>query len=649
MTQATLEGTVDEYTVMYTPQVRQKQKKWHDGVAKYYYFNSLLVLYNESNVKIDSSFLGRNRVLELGEELNTDNHLITLEEKTKVTTRDISGIHSKRRNEDQAVAEVLRSYVPPTIAKRTKSLSNVSERLKQSLSTPVKSSMSKNRNLGPTRLPLTKASTSYVDPARVDNAPSPSALHRTSDRHSRTETGSVRDLEHSPLPTVRHISPTTPTALRRTPTLSTTSTDPILLDLDDDDDDDDFPELTLISRAQPVTPRTPVTPAFRAPASTSTPASTSARIISAAPNPTAPFKRPFRAPLSDISGEIEPALPLPAATVRARRVGIGRPNLRSVESHLERSPSPTTPDQVSTSGGTETLRQTTPEPMPFDPTKLEYLSPIFIDMVKSEPSSPLIDTNIQLGTNSPDPTEFLPVTEPREPPAGEPDKPPPLFSDIEHLSQLAIPLDDSSLEEALDSFTQQVTKDPGDSSIFNDRFDLEKALAQEELEYEEDEGIMEGDSSLYTTDTQLETPQNASLVVEEVADEVADNVEPPEASAVNETPLESMEKSMEVDLELRASEAPLHDQAVDTSTTRREIAHVSGLFKPPGTSVPIDKPFSVPFAKPPLNLPSAKGSTKCQKTPGPASKSTSQKERKIPISDQGAWTKETLELFAWRG
>lgn len=73
-------------------------EKWHDGSAKFHHFNNLLVLYDDSNHKIDSTFLGRGRVLEIGEELQIDNHLISLEDLTKTTTRDISGIYTREQN-----------------------------------------------------------------------------------------------------------------------------------------------------------------------------------------------------------------------------------------------------------------------------------------------------------------------------------------------------------------------------------------------------------------------------------------------------------------------------------------------------------------------------------------------------------------------
>ncbi|KAG0378301.1 hypothetical protein BGX24_004221 [Mortierella sp. AD032] len=66
-----------EFTCLYTSQKQKKAKTWHDGHLKYFFNNSKVVLYDEK-----MNVLDRGSALAVGDDLDMDKHLVTVEDLT---------------------------------------------------------------------------------------------------------------------------------------------------------------------------------------------------------------------------------------------------------------------------------------------------------------------------------------------------------------------------------------------------------------------------------------------------------------------------------------------------------------------------------------------------------------------------------------
>ncbi|KAG5360153.1 Protein ZGRF1 [Yarrowia sp. B02] len=416
MSRNPVEGKVDEYVVLYTPQVRQKQKKWHDGTAKFHHFNNLLVLYDDANHKIDSTFLGRGRVLETGEELQIDNHLVSLEDLTKTTTRDISGIYTRESNtgmgsNNPPTPRVLHQTSLPQVPETTKALSNVSKRLKLSLATPVRTS-TKTGTLGPTRLVLEQVSETPFKPPKAPGSTSTPAELRTSVTHLRNQLSN---------------SPSTPTRCYNF------------------EGEGEVVETT--PRRSPAT--SPVQSRARTP-------STVPKIISAAPNPLAPFRKPSSA--RDTILNTEPAPPIESVTVRARRAGIAPPPANNDQLTVRealafsaidtrrRSPSPDFDlDDLHDYPGLENDFPGLENDFP------EYDFP-GVDFPEPENDYPGVDQDIGSVKAEPLSPTFQVKEEPLSPVFGAQTRA--FDADIDILSQMQVTIDDSDGDEGMDSFAR---------------------------------------------------------------------------------------------------------------------------------------------------------------------------------------------------
>lgn len=686
---------MDEYIVLYTPQVRQKQKKWHDGTAKFHYFNNLFVLYDDSNHKLDSTFLARGRVLE-GEELQIDNHLVSLEDLTKTTTRDISAIYSRQTQAQTQTAPVLHSTTIIPTPEPSVQLSNVSKRLKLSLATPIRTSTT-THSLGPTRLVL-------------EQQPAPFKRVQLTQTHTeRTQT---------PYTPVYRTATSTPTRVYN------------------------FEGTDLVES-------TPV----RSP-STSPVASRDTRrsrdtytCVSAAPNPVAPFRRPFQTvELQDV--EPEPAIE--EVIVRARPKGLGVPSARDQASvreilaetrqnfgnsafQAQKSPSmdqeyPHIEEEVSASSGNVEFPENSTSGGNYDAFEDNFVG--LDNYVKDEPLSPSVKAE-----------PMSPVLASRD-----------YNADIDILSQLCVVINDSDGDEGMDSFTVQkevvsmVLSDEEDDEednevqtlASNDTTVEEKSeektcpnsdgeisdgeisgeiseaedfnawkvdripdvvLAEIDIDAldnigsqvgkshvmdESDDDLSIGDLSdddvvtsttmkprasyvtkendtSHVTNREVDTSHVSASDVIGLSDSDEDMEEVVESHVTTEghvtgddhvTPVQAtadhvMEGENEVSLissddEEVAEVAESHVSEVPTSHVTSPVSSYVTVSPQPKTASRtnsyLDKPFSVPFAKP--------GKMKeVTKSVATASKPMA----KFTIRESGAWTNETLQLFAWRG
>ncbi|KAL1922935.1 uncharacterized protein VTP21DRAFT_9311 [Calcarisporiella thermophila] len=72
------DDSFEHYVVLYTSQKHKKTKVWQDGFLKYFSSNAKIVLYDDNNTKIDSLF-AKGRTISVGDELEFDRHLVTVE------------------------------------------------------------------------------------------------------------------------------------------------------------------------------------------------------------------------------------------------------------------------------------------------------------------------------------------------------------------------------------------------------------------------------------------------------------------------------------------------------------------------------------------------------------------------------------------
>lgn len=697
-----VEGKVDEYVVLYTPQVRQKQKKWHDGSAKFHHFNNLLVLYDDSNHKIDSTFLGRGRVLEIGEELQIDNHLISLEDLTKTTTRDISGIYTREQNTGLGsnappTPRVLQQTILPHVTETTKQLSNVSKRLKLSLATPVKTTTRTTGTLGPTRLVLEQVN---EVPFRAPRTATEGAVAQASPPFSQSTTQTRTPLQTTVSHLRNHSSPHTPTQCYTS------------------EDDGKVVETTPV--------RSPTTSLIRARIQAQPAA---APLVSAAPNPLAPFKRPYQSSARDTFLNTEPAPPIESVMVRARRAGMAPPpneaelTVREVLTcsaiDIQRR-SPSLDDLDDNFPELQDYSELNPEPSHGCTSVNDY--PDFDDIevnVKPEPLSP----TFQVKDEPLSPVFVVPRTRNFD-------------ADIDILSQLHITIDDSDGDEGMDSFarTTEVIDLVSDEeeewnteaglmspfkdrhmrspvvSHFNDR-DMSSPILSPVLSpiasrhRYQDNDIMSSpvlspiqSSSLYPS---VSSPNDTTRVDSDKldSDKVADaqhfsawsdlgNLDSDEEDGIRkvapveevqthtlhdsdiESPTKVLDTQSHTTTKATHSQSPTKESATNKSHTqgqakRHNDSQATTDYKSIGTTSMIkeasdepqaqppskcssflDKPFSVPFAKRgSINTASRAASRTTTRQTSTASTPSS----KLTISENGPWTKETLELFAWRG
>lgn len=683
MSRNTVEGKVDEYVVLFTPQVRQKQKKWHDGTAKFHHFNNLLVLYDDSNHKIDSTFLGRGRVLELGEELQIDNHLVSLEDLTKTTTRDISGIYTREQNTGLGsnappTPRVLQqTTLPPQVRETTKELSNVSKRLKLSLATPVKmttSTTGKAGTLGPTRLVLEQVSEvpfrapfsrSSASPAPSTSTSTPSRVpdefYKPTERRAtlRTPTSHLHNSSHSP----------------STPTRCYTF-----------EDEGEVVETTPV--------RSPITSPVRSRAQAAP--TTVPPLVSAAPNPLAPFKRPYQTSARDTLLNTEPAPAIESVMVRARRAGMAVPppderELTTREALIcsaidtqRRSPSLDDLDDFP-----DDLENDFPElpdyPGPTPTADTGAFSDAFPDLddinspvhVKPEPQSP----------------SFQVKEEPLSPMFAAPHRR--MFdADIDILSQMHVTIDDSDGDEGMDSFARtteviDLVSDGEESGAMSGGILSDVDLMPEPTLMSPYTATRDVDMSspivspvLSPIPSSTVNSQNDTTRVDE-SDKMAEIEHYSEFSDLGE--LDSDKKSggkemtsgkkethvIDDDSDLGDLEIPDHPKSPtlkETIEAPQSVPQKASLPAPPASphkvspkitpppppqpasksSSFLDKPFTVPFAK--RGLETTTTTTTSKTTPRAATRQTSlSTSSKFTISENGPWTKETLELFAWRG
>ncbi|ODV95434.1 hypothetical protein PACTADRAFT_80835 [Pachysolen tannophilus NRRL Y-2460] len=93
-----------EFQILYTNNVTQKHKKWHDGRAKFYRFNKKLIIYNEAGSVVSIEFINSPSLLldhkNFGNEIIVSGFIVVVEEELGRYERDISSLYNKSHGND---------------------------------------------------------------------------------------------------------------------------------------------------------------------------------------------------------------------------------------------------------------------------------------------------------------------------------------------------------------------------------------------------------------------------------------------------------------------------------------------------------------------------------------------------------------------
>ncbi|EEB07528.2 meiotic chromosome segregation protein [Schizosaccharomyces japonicus yFS275] len=109
-----------QFEVLWTAHKRKKNKQWQDGTMKFHSFNQRVVLYDSEYRVIATSFLPMRSTLSVGEELELDRFLVTLEALQNTTQTDVTPV--LRPSSIQKTTNVPRLSAPPRLQKRSRTV-----------------------------------------------------------------------------------------------------------------------------------------------------------------------------------------------------------------------------------------------------------------------------------------------------------------------------------------------------------------------------------------------------------------------------------------------------------------------------------------------------------------------------------------------
>ncbi|KAI5811265.1 hypothetical protein DFH27DRAFT_18132 [Peziza echinospora] len=83
---------IDEFRVLWTAQKKQKLKKWQDGFLRFHTYNKRMIVYDESRGLVCDMYLQRADSVQAGDNLEFEQHLVTVEEYTGRVIQDLSSM-----------------------------------------------------------------------------------------------------------------------------------------------------------------------------------------------------------------------------------------------------------------------------------------------------------------------------------------------------------------------------------------------------------------------------------------------------------------------------------------------------------------------------------------------------------------------------
>lgn len=107
-----MQAQVHRFTVIYTPDIRKKSKRWYDGEITFHTFNkrvrwiaagtqssteTQVMLFSSDKLLLDSAFLPHFTGLDIDEELRLETHSVQIQEKGKSSMVDLTPILKRKR------------------------------------------------------------------------------------------------------------------------------------------------------------------------------------------------------------------------------------------------------------------------------------------------------------------------------------------------------------------------------------------------------------------------------------------------------------------------------------------------------------------------------------------------------------------------
>ncbi|KAK9379139.1 uncharacterized protein V2V93DRAFT_374084 [Kockiozyma suomiensis] len=133
------------YDVLWTAQMTQKRKTWNDGLVKFHTFNKRLMLYTSERLLIDSTYLKRVRI-EIGETINMDKHIVTIESANTSFVQDVSSIIRQPTRTTNNTSKLRRETSTGSTPVKSSTLMSSSEINRQTFMSPgVKNMLQQSR------------------------------------------------------------------------------------------------------------------------------------------------------------------------------------------------------------------------------------------------------------------------------------------------------------------------------------------------------------------------------------------------------------------------------------------------------------------------------------------------------------------------
>ncbi|KAJ4983635.1 hypothetical protein SVAN01_10846 [Stagonosporopsis vannaccii] len=107
---------VAEFRCLYTPDVRKKQKKWHDGFLKFHAFNSRVMVYDQARNFLGDTYCKDRAELREGDELTLDKGvMVDVAEAVGVTQTDLKPLFDKKpKDAPPPPSAPARRFQPPS-------------------------------------------------------------------------------------------------------------------------------------------------------------------------------------------------------------------------------------------------------------------------------------------------------------------------------------------------------------------------------------------------------------------------------------------------------------------------------------------------------------------------------------------------------
>ncbi|KAI5856444.1 hypothetical protein BZA05DRAFT_434020 [Tricharina praecox] len=116
LTHSSQTAPIQEYRVMWTAQKKQKLKKWHDGTLRFHTFNNRMLLYDEARSLITDKYLKPGIRIDEGDELEFEQHLVTVEEFLQTVIQDLAPVFAPamQRARERASTAIPTKAADPT-------------------------------------------------------------------------------------------------------------------------------------------------------------------------------------------------------------------------------------------------------------------------------------------------------------------------------------------------------------------------------------------------------------------------------------------------------------------------------------------------------------------------------------------------------